>query len=345
MTGPSPEFARGQTALIVGLGSAGRRHMRNLHALGVERFVLCRSGRSTMGPVDDAPAGTVTESTIEAALSHRPTLAVISTPTALHLDPALAAAEAGCHLLIEKPVSHTLDGLERLRAAVESRGLTAAVGCQFRFHPLLESLRERLRVGRLGTVHSARAVYREYLPGWHPWEDHRRTYPAKEALGGGAIRTLIHAPDALRWLFGPIEAAHAVVSRCADLGTDVPDDAATLALGFASGVQAGVELDFVTRPPRNSLTVFGTEGTASLDFLDGGLVWTNPQGDREVEQAPAGFGRDDLFMALARDFLACAESGRAPRTTLDDGIEVLSVLLAARDLAIEARGAAQGAAA
>ncbi|MEO1511675.1 MAG: Gfo/Idh/MocA family oxidoreductase, partial [Planctomycetota bacterium] len=224
------------TAVIVGLGSAGRRHLRNLRTLGVERFILVRTGRSTLGEVEEAPPGTVAVRSVEAAIERGPTIAVISNPTSMHVEPAIAVAEAGCHLLIEKPVVHRLEDLSRLTEAVGRAGVTAAVGCQFRFHPLIERLRSLIGGERLGRVYAARAVYREHLPAWHPWEDHRHGYAAREDLGGGCIRTLIHAPDILRYLFGPIESASAAIARCPSLETSVPDDAASLTLGFEAGV-------------------------------------------------------------------------------------------------------------
>ena len=99
-TGPTP------TILIAGFGSIGRRHFRNLRELGCERFVFLRTRR---GSIDDEEiAAWPSVQTIEEALAHRPSMAVIANPSALHLPVAMAAAEAGCSLFIEKPVSDTL---------------------------------------------------------------------------------------------------------------------------------------------------------------------------------------------------------------------------------------------
>src|SRR5262245_26252096 len=103
--------------LIVGLGSVGRRHLSNLRALGWTNVRACRSGRATL-PAADLPADVPVDHDLDEALAHRPVAVIIATPTSLHMSGALAAARAGAHLLIEKPVSHSLDGTDALETIV-----------------------------------------------------------------------------------------------------------------------------------------------------------------------------------------------------------------------------------
>jgi predicted dehydrogenase len=103
--------------LICGLGSIGQRHLRNLQALGQKDIVLLRNGKSTLP--DDELAGLQIEHDLAQALERwRPDAVVISNPTALHLGVAIAAAEAGCNLLIEKSVSDTMEGITELQIAL-----------------------------------------------------------------------------------------------------------------------------------------------------------------------------------------------------------------------------------
>ena len=90
--------------LIAGLGSIGRRHLKHLLALGQRDIVLLRSDKGTLP--DDTLVDFPVEKDLDAALTHKPDAVIVSTPTALHLDTALPAAEAGCHIFLEKPVSH-----------------------------------------------------------------------------------------------------------------------------------------------------------------------------------------------------------------------------------------------
>src|SRR5690349_12225916 len=120
--------------LIAGLGSIGRRHFRNLISLGERDIVLLRSHRATLS--DDELNGYPVETDLKEALSrHKPDAVIVSNPTALHLDVAIPAADAGCHILLEKPVSHSMDRLDALQTAAQKSGSRILVGFQFRYHP------------------------------------------------------------------------------------------------------------------------------------------------------------------------------------------------------------------
>ena len=106
--------------LIAGLGSIGRRHVRNLRALGEHDILLYRTHRGTL--LDEELAGLPEETDLRRALDHEPDAVVIANPTALHLDVAIPAAEAGCHILLEKPVSDSLDRLDELQVALQHGG-------------------------------------------------------------------------------------------------------------------------------------------------------------------------------------------------------------------------------
>ncbi len=126
--------------LIAGYGSIGRRHFRNLLTLGERDIVFLRSKRSTLP--DDEIREFPVETNVHAALEHQPDAVIIANPTALHMDVAIPAAEQGCHLLIEKPISHSLEQVNELRAAVVLGGVDVFTAFQFRFHPGLVAIKE-----------------------------------------------------------------------------------------------------------------------------------------------------------------------------------------------------------
>src|SRR5574339_1097346 len=127
--------------LIAGLGSIGRRHFRNLIALGETDIVLLRTRKATLP--DDELAGYPVETDIREALQmHKPDAVIVGNPTALHLDVAIPAAEAGCAILLEKPISHSLERLDVLQKTAEKTGSKILVGFQFRYHPTLRKAYE-----------------------------------------------------------------------------------------------------------------------------------------------------------------------------------------------------------
>jgi predicted dehydrogenase len=319
--------------LIAGFGSIGRRHFRNLRALGVDDFIFLRSGRSTLP--DDEIAAYPAETEIQAALAHRPDAVVVANPTALHLDVAIPAARAGCHLFLEKPLSHSHDDVDELRDAVAAGGGQVLVGFQFRYHPGLARIRGWLnpsgnggQSSAIGRPLSARAHWGEYLPNWHPWEDYRKGYSARRDLGGGVVLTLCHPLDYLRWLLGEVSGLWAFTGRESDLGLEV-EDTAEIGLRFANGVLGTVHLDYNQRPPSHHLEIIGTQGTIYWDNKDGAArLWRADTAEWEIFSPPDGFERNDLFRAQMRHFLAMIRGGEAPRCTLGDGIHALDLALA-----------------
>jgi predicted dehydrogenase len=322
--------------LIAGFGSIGRRHFRNLLALGEREIVFLRSQRSTLP--DDEIAAFPVETEISAALAHRPDAIIIANPTALHLEVAIPAAEQGCHLFIEKPVSHSLERIDELQAALARGGGKAFTAFQFRFHPGLALIKDYpLTPNPIGRPLSIRVHWGEYLPGWHPWEDYRQGYSARADLGGGVVLTLCHPLDYLRWLFGEVRALWAFTGSNSDLELDV-EDTAEIGLRFENGVIASVHLDYVQRPPAHCLEIVGTEGTLRWNNADGAVEVFNAQvGAWQRYPLPDGFERNDLFLAEMDHFLKVIRGEMQPRATLEDGIWSQKLVQGVYDSAREGR--------
>lgn len=312
--------------LIAGFGSIGRRHFQNLLSLGERDILFYRSGRSTLP--DDELKGYPVETDLQAALSHRPQAVIVANPTALHLDVAIPAAEAGCSLLLEKPLSHNLEGISELQAAVQRSGARVLVGYQFRFHPGLRRVQQLLSDGAIGRPLSVHAHWGEYLPGWHPWEDYRRGYSARQDLGGGVVLTLCHPLDYLRWLLGEVSSLWAFTGQLGDLELSV-EDTAEIGLRFVSGALGSLHLDYCQRPPSHRLEVVGTQGTIRWDNSDGTVHhYCAGQDQWNHFTVPPGFERNTLFLDQMRHFLALARGEAAPLCTLDDGLQALRLALA-----------------
>jgi predicted dehydrogenase len=288
--------------MIAGLGSIGRRHLRNLRVLGEEDILLYRSGRGTLH--DDELEGHITETELDAALAHKPDAVIVSNPTALHLDVAIPAAEAGCHLLIK-----------------------VLVGYQFRFHPGLQAVKRWLMEGRIGKPISAHAHWGEYLPDWHPWEDYRQSYAACRDLGGGVVLTLCHPFDYLSWLMGEVVSVTSWTGQVGELDIEVEDIAEAI-LEFDSGAVGHVHLDYFQRPHIHRLEIIGTEGMVRWDNADGyASIYRSVEGQWESSALPDGFDRNALFIAEMKHFIDIASGDVEPTCPLDDGVRALRISL------------------
>jgi predicted dehydrogenase len=320
--------------LVAGVGSVGRRHVGNLMAVGAGPVRLLRSGLGQ--PLPEAFGDLPVDNDLESALARRPRAVVVCNPTALHVPVGLAAARAGCHLLMEKPISHSLDGVADLARETEARGATCLVGFQFRFHPALRQVETWLADGAIGSVVSAHLEWGEYLPDWHPGEDFRSGYSARPELGGGVVLTLCHPFDTLRWLLGEVATVSAETGRLSGLGLDV-EDVAQVTLRFASGAIGSVSLDYVRRPPRHALRIVGRHGQIRWNASDGAARLGRPGRDDVVCAPPPSFERNTMFVDEVRHFLDCLEGRDRPVCTLEDGTRALSIALAALESARSGR--------
>jgi len=313
--------------LIVGFGSIGRRHFHNLLTLGEKDIFLLRSLKSTLNTEELQNFQVVNQ--LEEALSLEPDAVILANPTALHLDVAIPAAKAGCHLFFEKPISDSMNDIDTLLTAVKVGGVKALTGFQFRFHPGLQKIKSLIDTNQIGEVISARAHWGEYLPGWHPWEDHRKSYSAKKELGGGVILTLCHPIDYLHWILGPVNTVWAHHRHIKQLEIDV-EASAEVGLVFKSGAFASIHLNYIQRPGRHDLEILGDQGTIRWDNSDGivHLYRTKTQ-IWESFAPPSHFERNDLFIAEMKNFIDVIKNNGIPICSLEDGIEVQRIVDAA----------------
>jgi predicted dehydrogenase len=315
--------------LVVGGGSIGARHLRNARDLGLGPLAVVEPDAERRGSV-------TTEchargfATLEDGLAWRPEIAVIATPTGLHVPRAIQAARAGCHLLIEKPLSHAREGIETLAREIEQRRLIVLVACNVRFHPGPAAVKALLNEATIGTVVAARLQTGSYLPSWHPDRDYRQSYSASEGQGG-AILDCSHEIDLALWFFGPAEVAGAASIPASSLGL-VTDGLAEILLRHQSGVLSSVHLNFVQRDYRRCCQVIGTRGTIYWDYGTGRVDVFGEDGrpSRAVPQ-PADWDANQMYVDELSHFVACVRERRPTVNPLGGGVAALRIALAARE--------------
>ena len=252
--------------LIIGCGSMGRRHARNARTLGAE-ITLCDLDQSLMqnlcAELGEVPCYT---DYLVAADNAGVDAAVVATPSSLHVEMATQLAMRGIHLLVEKPLSHSLEGVDSLLNIVKQNGVTAMVAQSFRFHEGFLTLHRLLNEGAIGKVYHVCSNNGWYLPDWHYHEDYRREYSARRELGGGVVLTSFsHSFDTFRWLFGEIDEIIGWKARLSSLSIDVEDSVFCL-LRTKKGVIITSIANFLNRFPRNDMILTGSEGHIEADF-------------------------------------------------------------------------------
>lgn len=255
-------YMSGTKVLIVGLGSIGQRHARNLFRLyGDIELIAFRSKKNNR----ETGLNIKLYYDLKEALKEKPLAAIISNPTSLHISTALELAEAGVNLLIEKPISNSFDGTEHLQRIIKKQNLTVMVGYCLRFHPLIQKIHELVTNGALGKILFAQVAAGQYLPDWHPKIDYKNSYSAKNSLGGGVVFDLSHELDYTQWLFGDVREVTASIEKISNLEIET-DDYAEILLTFDNNVRAEVHLDYLQRFPTRTGLIVGEKAAITFDL-------------------------------------------------------------------------------
>lgn len=307
------------------MGSIGVRHFQNLRKLGHNDIIFYSTGQSVYPDVQKFIADYPKFSDINEALSQSPDVCIICNPTSLHVETALIAAENGCHLYIEKPLSHNLENLEQLNTSVEKNNLVTLVTYQFRYHPHLRLLQTILaKEENFGRPVWVSAQWSEYLPDWHPWEDYRKGYSARKELGGGVLLTQIHPLNYLTFLFGSIKKLSVSTQSTGSLGISV-EDIADIQVEFENTMTGTIHVDYLQKPRVHKMTILTTCGRFEWDCHENSLIFL----DREGNQVPFPndqFERNDMFIEMLKDFISCVEKGEKTICDIREASHELSLL-------------------
>lgn len=316
--------------VIVGAGSIGRRHARNLRKLGAQRLLAVDTRPDRLASIESESAVPgVTD--LDSAWGWGPDVVFVTLPTALHVSVALEAASRGCHLFVEKPLGSALDGVEELIAKSKALGLVTLVACNLRFHPSLTHAKALLIDGALGALHAARVAFGAYLPDWHPWEDYRDGYSARRASGGGVTLDAIHEIDYARWLFGPVDAVRAIIGRYSSLEIDT-EDLAVLVLEHKNGMVTLLHLDYLARTPRRGCEIFAEDGTLRLDLISGELSLLGTAKSQTFKPS-SDWQPNDMYVDELRHYFDCLTGNATPEQNVCSGADALRIALAAHESA------------
>lgn len=322
-----------QSALVVGAGSIGRRHLGNLKQLGVSKLSACDPHPDRLAYVrENFQAESLPD--IAAGLEAHPDIVLICTPPVHHANQALQALRAGCDVFVEKPLSHSIESLEELLAEAQHSEQVVQVGYNLRFHPPLEKVKELVESNAVGKILWGRVESGSYLPDWRPWQDYRKSYTSSREMGGGIILDGSHELDYVTWLFGAPAELACMAGKVSGLQINV-EDCATMLLRFANGSQLDVHVDFMERHYSRGCVLAGERGKFQWDFTSNAVVIHRVGEEPEVIRFDCDLNH--MYLAEMRHFMECVEQGAKPKVTLQDGALTLRIAMAARSAAEERR--------
>jgi predicted dehydrogenase len=325
--------------LVIGLGSMGKRRVRNLQALGMReiagfdlredrrREAAEKYGISTFDGFDAALAG------------FAPDALIISTSPKHHMDYAFPAADRGLSCFIEASVTDAGRILE-LADKVRGSRTVMAPSCTMRHFPGPRRVKELVKAGSIGRVHSFNYQTGQYLPDWHPWEPIESFYVSDPETGG--CREII--PFELTWLndvFGAPEPLACARGKLSDMDAPI-DDLYHCLLRYPGGVLGNVTVEVLSRPvATREMRVLGSEGEIVFS-ADENCVRLTTVANPEWTRFPLGGGTvesgyinpEEPYIAEMAAFVDAARHGDAARypNSLEDDYRVLQTLYRLEEL-------------
>lgn len=318
--------------LIIGLGSMGKRRIRNLQHLQAGEIIGFELREDRRKEVEET-YGIKTFGAIDRALSENPDAIIISTPPDRHHEYAMLAAKNHKHFFTEANI--TSRGMADLIELCKGKNIVAAPSCTMRFHPAIKKIKELVDAGTIGPVLTFIYHVGMYLPDWHPWEDYRTFYVSKKETG--ACREIVpYELGWITWVLGDVTQVSCMRGKLTTLETDI-DDAYQLLMKFETGTLGHMLVDAISRVPYRSLRLISEEGVITWEWGNGIRVYTAKDKTwKEYPEYPGATGttmknydqkiKEEPYIEEMKRFVDMVAKGTKNQYTLLDDAKILHIL-------------------
>jgi len=317
------------TAAVIGMGSIGRRHAKNLQSMGFNIVAFDPHGCNFPG----SESINLTEfESAEVAIRHAD-IAIISSPHSSHLAHMRACVKFRRPFLVEKPIASAMHGLNDLKS--EMGDLVAHVGYNLRFHPTVHRVLEHLKSGSVGRILHSTFEYGSYLPGWRPSSNYLQNYAASKD-DGGIILDDIHEIDLACHIFGMPGNVQCVTANTRTLGI-AHEEIADITFTEQPGCNVThIHMDYLQRIPTRRIKMIGTQGTIECDLNAARIsVFGTEKSEIYTEES---YDPNVMYINEMVHFLNAVSSGKSDETlSIQAGIQSLKIALLAKKSAIQRR--------
>lgn len=313
--------------LVIGLGSMGKRRIRNLLALE-QNDIVGFDTRDDRCKEAEKKYKITTFTDISYALKEKPDAMIISTPPDLHMKYAKIAIENKVHFFTEASV--VTDEMEEVIHDLKESKVIGLPSCTMRYHPIVNNVVNILKTNKIGKPLAFLYHSGQYLPDWHPWEDYRKFYVSKRKTG--ACREIV--PFELVWLtsiFGNISTVSAIKSKVSNLDVDI-DDIYSILLEFRNGIKGNLTVDVIARYPYRQLKILGEEGVIFADWSERTVGyftkdegWKNNKIDDGIIEKNYIHG-DGPYIEEIRTFIQNINKESSQQYTFEDDLNILKIL-------------------
>jgi len=311
--------------LVIGTGSIGERHTRCFLATERCEVSICEINDELRSDVASRYAVTAAHSDLDSALADSPDVAVICTPAHLHIDMAIALLEASIGVLCEKPLSASLEGIDRLAELSSAPNARFSMAYPMRAHPLWIEVRDQVRSGEFGRPLEVVVVSGQHFPHYRP--AYREIYYTDRTTGGGVIQDgLTHVVNFVEWMIGPMTRVAADCDHLALPGVDIEDSVHVIARH--GDLMANYSLNQHQAPNEGQMMVICERGTIRVEAHQ--MRWqvvVEPETPWTVHQLDP-LERDDIFVIQAHRFLDYVAGEGEPLCRFAEGLQTLRSNLA-----------------
>lgn len=283
--------------LIIGGGSIGKRHLKNLYQLEFKNLFCLKREKSTTFEKEFRCKVITSYKQAKALAIH---CVFVCTPTALHNEGLKFAVENNCHVFMEKPLIHNNAGLKEAQNLLKKHNRIFFIGFMLRFHPLVQKIKSIIDDNELGSVYSARFEFGSYLPSWHPWEDYRISYASKKSLGGGVINTITHELDLIQYFFGNPKSIYCEAANFNKLQIDV-EELSEAIFNYNDKV-VSLHIDYLQKNYDRNIKVLFENGRIQWDWHTSQIIVKKHQYEPEVLPI-TDFDVNQLYLSELEKFM------------------------------------------
>jgi predicted dehydrogenase len=317
--------------LVVGLGSMGKRRIRNLQYLG-EQDVIGFDMLDDRRKECEEKYHITTFNNIDKAMTEKPDALVISTPPNHHLEYELLAAKNNKHFFCEAGVFSK--GVDELIKICKTKKIVAAPSATLRFNDSIKKIKKLIDEKKIGTVVAVTYHMGQYLPDWHPWENISKFYVGQRETS--ATREMVpFEMEWLTWIFGDVEKLSCIKGKISALPVDI-DDVYQLIFQFKSGVIGHLLIEVISRTPTRILRIVGEKGSIEWNWMDDVVKMYDPEKKKWIEfKEEKGFkekgyvAKENMYIEEIRNFVQAIHGERSYIYSLEQDYQILSLLKAA----------------
>jgi len=297
-----------KTALIIGSGSIGQRHIKNLRKIGIDNIVALRSKKGHFKKLPEA-LKVVEVDNWEEAIASNPDVAIISNPSSLHIETARKIVDHVKGVFIEKPLSDSTNECQQLIDILNEKKVVSFIGHNMMFHPIVENIIKFYNENDIGEVVNIQCQVGQWLPDWHPYEDYKNAYYARKDLGGGVALTLIHEIHLTLELAGLPVSVVGEVSKYNKLDLEV-DVCSDLMIKHKAGAISQIHLDYIQQPAHRSGLITFEMGWLSYDFTRMELIGQRKNNDTRIIWSDQNYDYNQAYIDQMVEFVRFVEEGR-----------------------------------